>query len=102
MTRRGYSPEHIDAVKDAFKSLYRDNGSTAMNERIEQLRGRHADVPAVLMLCDALDASACGVHGRALESFRNDDKRAPVAADAPMPVPTVLPQAAAASVERRR
>ncbi|MBT8485022.1 MAG: acyl-ACP--UDP-N-acetylglucosamine O-acyltransferase [Phycisphaerales bacterium] len=75
MTRRGYPAEHIDAVKDAFKRLYRDNGAP-MVEKLEQLRGDYPEVPAVLRLCDSLAATADGVHGRALENFRHDDKRA--------------------------
>ncbi len=74
MTRRGYCPEHIEAVKDAYKRLYRDNGA-AMSEKLEDLRQDYLDVPAVNMLCDALSATADGVHGRALELCRADDKR---------------------------
>ena len=39
------------------------------------MRQDYADVPAVLRLCDALAATADGVHGRALECARSDDKR---------------------------
>lgn len=74
MTRRGFRPEHIDAVKDAFKRLYRDNGH-AMAEKIESLRNEYGDVEPVITLCRALKATAEGVHGRALETSRNDDKR---------------------------
>ena len=74
MTRRGFSAEHIDAIKDAYKRLYRDNGA-AMSDKIVELRRRYGQVPAVLQLCDALIAAAAGVHGRALESRRHDDKR---------------------------
>lgn len=74
MTRRGYEPEHIEAVKDAYKRLYRDNGAP-MSETLEQLRRDYPHIPAVRRLCDALNASADGVHGRALEVARHDDKR---------------------------
>jgi UDP-N-acetylglucosamine acyltransferase len=74
MTRRGYAPHHIEAIKDAFKRLYRDNGAP-MSETLLQLRREYRDVPAVQRLCDALEASADGVHGRALEVARHDDKR---------------------------
>jgi UDP-N-acetylglucosamine acyltransferase len=74
MIRRGFAPDHIDAVKDAFKRLYRDNGS-AMADKLDDLRREYADVPAVHHLCDALAASADGVHGRALEVHRLDNKR---------------------------
>jgi UDP-N-acetylglucosamine acyltransferase len=74
MTRRGYSADHIEAMKDAFKRLYRDNGAP-MIEKLAELRREYAEVPAVLMLCDSLAATADGVHGRALENSRHDDKR---------------------------
>jgi UDP-N-acetylglucosamine acyltransferase len=74
MQRRGYKPEHVDAVKDAFKRLYRDNG-LAMHEKIVNLRSDYATVPAVQQLCDALSRTADGVHGRAAELSRHDDKR---------------------------
>lgn len=74
MTRRGYCQQHIDAIKDAYKRLYRDNGS-AMSDKIVELKEAYRDIPAVVQLCDALEASADGVHGRARESLRPDDKR---------------------------
>ena len=74
MTRRGYTAAHIEAVKDAYKRLYRDNGA-AMADKIEDLRREYSEVPAVLRLCEALSAAADGVHGRALEIRRADDKR---------------------------
>lgn len=74
MTRRGYSPDHIEAVKDAYKRLYRDNGAP-MADKLVELKREYQDVPAVLQLCDALAAAADGVHGRALEIKRADDKR---------------------------
>jgi UDP-N-acetylglucosamine acyltransferase len=73
MTRRGVPVSHIDAVKEAHKRLYRDNGA-AMAEKIISLRDEYRHVPEVCRLCDFLAASAEGVHGRALENKRPDDK----------------------------
>jgi len=75
MSRRGYSPEHIEAIKEAFKRLYHTNGA-AISEKIEGLMSEFTGVPAVLRLCRALAAAAEGVHGRAMELHRPDDKRA--------------------------
>ena len=75
MARRGYAPEHIEAVKDAFRRLFRDN-EAAMHEKLPGLKREYGHVPAVNRLCDALAATANGVHGRALEQRRGDDKRA--------------------------
>ncbi|MEM7227797.1 MAG: acyl-ACP--UDP-N-acetylglucosamine O-acyltransferase [Planctomycetota bacterium] len=73
MTRHGYSPEDIDAVKCAYKRLYRDNGST-MSERLVEVREKNVDVPAVVHLCDFITAASDGVHGRASEGNRTDNK----------------------------
>ncbi len=74
MVRAGYSQEHIEAIKDAFKRLYRDNGA-AMADKLVQLREEYAHVPAIIRICGFLEAAAEGVHGRALELHRADDKR---------------------------
>jgi UDP-N-acetylglucosamine acyltransferase len=75
MARLGYPRSHIDAVKDAFRRLFRENGATTQ-DRLVGLRQDYQDIPAVLQLCDALAAAANGVHGRALELGRHDNKRA--------------------------
>lgn len=85
MSRRGYTAEHIEALKEAFKRLFRSNGAP-MSEKLDALLAEFAAVPAVLRLCRALAAAAEGVHGRALEVHRPDNKRVqqPVAVEAPM------------------
>jgi UDP-N-acetylglucosamine acyltransferase len=74
MVRRGLSPADIEAVKDAFKFLYRQDRAV-MSDKLVRLRREHAGVAAVQRLCTFLEASAEGVHGRALEVHRPDDKR---------------------------
>ncbi len=74
LSRREYPPEHIEAVKDAFRRLFRDNDA-AMGEKLTDLRCRYQHISAVTALCDALAAAANGVYGRALELNRIDDKR---------------------------
>jgi UDP-N-acetylglucosamine acyltransferase len=73
MSRLGYEQAHIDAVKEAFKFLYRDNGAP-IAAKLDDLRQRFVDVAAISKLCDALSASAGGVYGRARENQRLDDK----------------------------
>lgn len=75
MNRLGFQPEDIEAVKDAYRRLFRDN-DTAMAEKLCALREAYPTMGAIKALCDALDATADGVHGRALEVQRADDKRA--------------------------
>jgi len=74
MLRMGIDEQEIEAVKFAFKRLYRDNGAP-MSVKLGELRDRYPDVSAVLELCDALSATGEGVNGRALEVKRPDDKR---------------------------
>jgi UDP-N-acetylglucosamine acyltransferase len=74
MKRLGYEPAHIDAIKESFKRLFRDNGA-AMSDKIETLRREYPDIPAVHRLCDSLAATGDGVYGRAAEAARIDDKR---------------------------
>ncbi len=98
LTRHGLGGTAIDALKDAFKRLYRENGA-AISEKIMDLRREYASVAEIARLCDALDASARGVHGRARELLRPDDKRAirmPERALAPAIVTTTVKTAARA------
>lgn len=85
MTRKGYDLTQIDAIKESFKRFYKDN-SAAKSEQIAGLRSEFSELSSVMRLCDALEASMAGTHGRAREATRDDDKwevrheAAPVAA----------------------
>ena len=72
LSRLGYPTDHVDAMKDTFRRLFRENGSMA--ECLTSLREEFPDVPAISAVCDALEHSASGTHGRARESLRQDDK----------------------------
>jgi len=74
MTRRGFPADHIEAVKCAYKRLFRDNGA-AMADKIMALESDYREVPAIQQLCQFLRATADGVHGRAAELSRHDNKR---------------------------
>lgn len=74
LQRRGYVQAEVDAAKEAYRRLYRDNGAT-MSEKIEELRRDLPDSAVIAELCTALEASAAGVHGRSRETSRTDDKR---------------------------
>ncbi len=75
MVRRGFSSEEVDAVKNAYRRLYRDNGKP-MQERLAGVLAEYGEVKPVVQLCESITASINGVHGRALELSRHDDKRA--------------------------
>ena len=72
LSRLGFPSEHMDAMKDTFRRLYRENGRTA--DSLVSLRQEFGEMPAVIAVCNALEQSAQGTHGRARESTRRDDK----------------------------
>ena len=74
MTRRGSSNTAIEAVRTCYRRLFCEAGA-AMAVRIAELRAEFPSISEVHELCDSLLASAAGIHGRALETLRTDDKR---------------------------
>jgi len=68
MSRRGYSDVQIDAMKEAHRRLFRDNGSPLAVKMVEILDelGEHAPIQT---LCEALALSAAGKHGRSNEKI---------------------------------
>lgn len=75
MERRGFAEEEIEAIKDCYRRLFRENGAP-MSEKMVGLRAEYSDYPLVRRLCDFLARMAEGVHGRQFERSRADDKRA--------------------------
>ena len=74
MSRRGASEEAIEAIRTAYRKLFCETGA-AMSVRLDELRAEFPAIPEIHELCDSLAASHAGVHGRALERLRTDDKR---------------------------
>ncbi len=72
MLRNSYGQDDIDAMKDAFRRMYR--GTSVVADAIAELRKQFAGVEAVAHLCDSVEASSMGTHGRAREATRQDDK----------------------------
>ena len=74
MRRMGLGDGEIEAMKDAYKRLFRERGGSIL-EKLDALRRDHPDFASVQALCDAVLETTGGVHGRAQESARLDDKR---------------------------
>jgi UDP-N-acetylglucosamine acyltransferase len=72
MSRRGFPSTHVDAMKETFRKLFRENGSMA--ESVETIRSAYESMPAIAAVCKAMTDAALGTHGRARESIRQDDK----------------------------
>ncbi len=75
MRRRGYTEEDVEAMKEAYKQLFRDRGGS-MLDKVSALRTRYAHCGPVQTLCAMVLEAGAGVNGRALEVHRADDKRA--------------------------
>ncbi len=74
MIRRGWPVDEVEALRFAFKALYRDPDLTA-SAAIERLRATGRQPACVLRLCDALEAAQLGVHGRYREALRDPTAR---------------------------
>jgi UDP-N-acetylglucosamine acyltransferase len=72
MLRNGFEQSHVDAMKDAYRRLFRQAGAVAIE--LPALQTEYAELSAVQHLCAAVEAAASGVHGRAREASRPDDK----------------------------
>lgn len=100
MSRRGYAPDEIEAIKEAYRRLFRENGA-AMAEKLAILREEFQDRPAVQVLCRAMEATSVGIHGRALELMRTDNKRASIArATSAAPIVAIEPVSDPACMSR--
>ncbi|RMH30374.1 MAG: acyl-ACP--UDP-N-acetylglucosamine O-acyltransferase [Planctomycetota bacterium] len=70
LIRRGWADAEIDALRAAYKALYR--GDEPMAVAIARLRADTANATAaVTRLCDCLERTQLGVHGRYRETFRS-------------------------------
>jgi UDP-N-acetylglucosamine acyltransferase len=73
MARRGFTETDIEAMKEAYKRLFRDRGGS-LAEKISGLVAKYPGVRSVDILVNAVNAQARGVHGRSLETQRTDDR----------------------------
>lgn len=72
MLRHDWSQGDVDMMKECFRSLFRNTGGGSA--QIEELRTRFEACAPIQILCDAIERSAAGTHGRARERMRRDDK----------------------------
>jgi UDP-N-acetylglucosamine acyltransferase len=70
LVRRGWSPQEVEAVRQAFKRLFR-NLDTPMQVTMDDLRAVPNQFPSVVRLCDFLERMQLGVHGRYRECLRD-------------------------------
>ena len=68
MSRRHYPEKEIDAIKEAFRRLFKDNGGS-QNAKMESLISEFGQYDSVQHLCKAISASFDGRHGRSNEKI---------------------------------
>ena len=68
MSRLGYSEAEINAMKEGFKRLFREN-SVAFSERMDEFLQAYGQFDCTQHLCNAIQASANGRHGRSNEKL---------------------------------
>ena len=74
MKRRGFADAEVDAMKEAYKRLFRDRGGSIM-EKVAKLRAEYPTFTSIGQVCDAVLEAGEGTHGRSQEALRPDDKR---------------------------
>jgi UDP-N-acetylglucosamine acyltransferase len=72
MLRHGLEQADVEAIKEAHRRLFRHGGATSAE--LPLLREEFHALDVVQHLCAAVEASSSGMHGRALEASRPDDK----------------------------
>jgi len=71
LTRRNWPVEEVDALRLTFRKLLR-SPELPFREAIDQLRDFQKTYPSVAELCRFVERAEDGVHGRYLESRRDD------------------------------
>ena len=69
LTRHGFGPDRIRALKEAYRKLYRSGA--LREEALTQLEQDHGEQADVRILIDFLKATGRGKHGRAGEATRS-------------------------------
>ncbi len=75
MSRLGWNETELEAVKDAYKRLFRAKGGSA-DAKVEALVRDYPASKAIRRIVESVRATGTGLNGRSLEALRTDDKRA--------------------------
>lgn len=74
LVRRRWNTENIERLRTAYRLIFRDSSVPAL-VAIEALRGDPGQTPEVHRLCDFVERTQIGVHGRQLERGRGPGER---------------------------
>jgi UDP-N-acetylglucosamine acyltransferase len=75
MSRLGWNESELEAVKDAYKRIFRAKGGS-MEDKIAKLVRDYPASKAVRKIVESVRETSDGLNGRSLESHRTDNKRA--------------------------
>jgi UDP-N-acetylglucosamine acyltransferase len=75
MSRLGWNESELEAVKDAYKRIFRAKGGS-MEDKIAKLVRDYPASKAVRKIVESVRETSDGLNGRSLESHRADNKRA--------------------------
>ncbi len=70
LVRRHWSPQDVERIRHAFKLIYRDT-STPVQLALELLRANPRQIDPVLRLCNFIESTQSGIHGRGRELLRD-------------------------------
>lgn len=70
LMRRRWRDDEIESLREAFRMLFRPS-ERCVREQIAELRARDERPDSVMRLCDFVDRTHAGVHGRQLEGSRD-------------------------------
>ena len=71
LMRRRWDEREIEALREAFRLLFRDH-DRPVRDAIADLRRRENTPASVMRLCDFVERTHTGVHGRQLEQHRGE------------------------------
>lgn len=74
LLRRKWPVEDVERLRNAFKAIYRVESMPAL-VAIESLRREPDQIPAIFRLCDFLERTQVGIHGRQRERLRTPHER---------------------------
>jgi len=71
LVRRQWNPAHIERLRAAFRMIYRDM-DTPVQAAVDTLRAEPDQIEPVVSLCNFVERTQAGIHGRGREASRPD------------------------------
>ena len=72
LARRKWPQEEIESLREAFRLIFFRESAGTMRDTLDDLRARPHQHASVTHLCDFIERMHFGIHGRSMESSRED------------------------------